>query len=781
MTGMSTSVQSRLALAVGLSFALALLSSCSTLDADACADMGNMTKQEQDARACNGGFMSSLTQRDSVYRGDDTPRLWTGSNNGQTGMLATGSINKPAPPVAGKPFTGYYGTLRVDYAPDPKQLGSDIQTLQQMKGDTFDPDATTTLKFDKADLPFFLKQVLGGILAVNYMAPDDLVGKVTFSTEQPIPKGQVLQVVRDILGRNGYEMQLIDGVYQIGRHETIAAIADASANGRSGEQVTRIVRLSKGSSTEIAQFVKQLVSPEVTLGSANGGGAVVIRAPASQIDQVAKLVESLSADNFSEDRIAIIPLRRATPGKVAEELANFFRERGGNKQEAVTITPLESQRALLVAARDARMMGGVRRMVDEMDRAAGEESSLRVVQLVNARSDDAVERLKAVFGLGDPANNATQDAKSQTSSASNSKPSQASYTPQAAIAKPQSNSDDGPDDGSNMNTPGLTGISPGPSKSLQSKSPQDAAAQAMGKVTSAVLSVLPGGIRVASDPQNNAVMIYSDFETFVKLRDFLKTIDVAEAQVVIEATIAEVSLTDNLQYGVEAYLRAHGVSIGSGQSSQNANTPVTGGFVGGTATVGKVTLSGVMQALQAVTTVKVISSPYLTVVSGKTARLVVGDQIPFASRTVNSTSNGTSTVSTQVDTKDTGIVLEVTPRIKPNNVVSMTVDQQVSKAQDNVLSGNLTPVISNRQVKSDVIVDSGSTILIGGLLQDRLDKTESGVPVLRKLPMVGDMFTQKSNTSTRVELIILITPRVVRNNNEIDEVTRVLRAQVRTR
>ncbi len=102
--------------------------------------MGNMTKQEQDARACNGGFMSSLTQRDSVYRGDDTPRLWTGSNKRQTGMLVTGSINKPAPPVAGKPFTGYYGTLRVDYAPDPKQLGSDIQTLQQMKGDTFDPD-----------------------------------------------------------------------------------------------------------------------------------------------------------------------------------------------------------------------------------------------------------------------------------------------------------------------------------------------------------------------------------------------------------------------------------------------------------------------------------------------------------------------------------------------------------------------------------------------------------------------------------------------------------------
>lgn len=784
MTGSSPSRVVRFGLGAGLCLVLALLGSCSTLDADACADMGNMTKQEIDARSCNGGFMSSLTQRDSVYRGDDSARLWTGSNNGSTGTLATGSINKPAPPVAGKPFAGYYGTLRVDYTPDPKELGRDIQTLQQIKGDSFDPDATTTLKFDKADLPFFLKQVLGGILGVNYIAPDDLAGKVTFSTEQPIPKGQVLQVVRDILGRNNYEMQLIDGIYQVGRHETIAAIADASANGRAGEQVTRIVRLSKGSSTEIAQFAKQLVSSEVTIGSANGGGAVIIRAPASQIDQVSKLVESLSAEGFSEDRIAIIPLRRATPGKVAEELTSFFRERGGaNRQEAVTITPLESQHGLLVAARDARMMGGVRRMVDEMDRAAGEESSLRIVQLVNAKSDDAVERLKAVFALGDQNSSAAPDkmTTSSTANAGKTNQGQTPRTPQASPTPPQANSDDGPDDGTNMNTPGFVGITSGPSKSSQQDKAQ-VAAQAMNKVASTVLSVLPGGgVRVASDPQNNAVMIYSDFETFVKLRDFLKTIDVAEAQVVIEATIAEVSLTDNLQYGVQAYLSAHGVSVGSGQSTPVATPPVTGAFAGGTTTLGKVTLSGVMQALQSVTTVKVISSPYLTVVNGKTARLVVGDQIPFATRSVNSTSNGTSTVSTQVETKDTGIVLEVTPRIKPNNVVSLTVDQQVSKAQDNVLSGNLTPVISNRQVKSDVIVESGSTILLGGLLQDRLDKTESGVPVLRKLPMVGDIFTQKTNTSTRVELIILITPRVARNNNEIDEVTRVLRAQVRTR
>ncbi len=165
----------------------------------------------------------------------------------------------------------------------------------------------------------------------------------------------------------------------------------------------------------------------------------------------------------------------------------------------------------------------------------------------------------------------------------------------------------------------------------------------MGKVTSAVLSVLPGGIRVASDPQNNAVMIYSDFETFVKLRDFLKTIDVAEAQVVIEATIAEVSLTDNLQYGVEAYLRAHGVRSARARVRRMPIRRLRVDSLAAQLRSARSTLSGVMQALQAVTTVKVISSPYLTVVSGKTARLVVGDQIPFASRTVNSTSNGTST------------------------------------------------------------------------------------------------------------------------------------------
>lgn len=773
----------RLVAGLGLCAGLVLLAACSSIDADVCADMGNMNPQEREARSCDGGFFSSLTQRDSVYRGDDSPRLWTGMNSATNGMLNTSQINRPAVPVEGKSFTGYYGTLRVDYAPDSKQLGTDIRNIQQMRNGVFDPDATTTLKFERADLSFFLKQVLGGILSVNYIAPDEMVGKVTFTTEQPIPKGQVLQVVRDILGRNNYEMQLIDGVYQIGRRETIAAINDVSASGRSGEQTTRIVRISKGSSTEIAQFVKQLVGSDVSIGSANGGDAVVIRAPTSQIDQVARLVQSLVAENFSEDRIAIIPLRRATPGRVAEELTSFFRERSGaNKQEAVTITPLESQRALLVAARDARLLAGARRMIDELDRAAGEESSLRIIQLVNAKSDEAVERLKAVFGLGDTAAAAPQAAKSQNASSTQAQKKTSSATSTQFIASPKVNSDDGPDDGSNMNTPGFSGATSGSSSKGSSQNKVDAAFQAFNKVQSVPLAIAPGtNVRIASDPQNNAVMVYSDFETFVKLRDFLKTIDVPEAQVVIEATIVEVTLKDNLQYGVQAYLSGQGFSVGSGQNSSTPPSPATGGFAGGTTTIGSLTLSGFMQALQSVTTVKVISSPYLTVVNGKTARLVVGDQIPFATRTVDSQSNGTSTVSTQVDVKDTGVVLEVTPRIKPNNAVALTVDQQVSKAQDSALNGNLTPVISNRQVKSDVIVDSGSTVLIGGLLQDRLDKTESGVPVLRKMPVLGDVFTQKSNTSTRVELVILITPRVVRNNTEIGEITRALRAQSRVR
>jgi general secretion pathway protein D len=296
---------------------------------------------------------------------------------------------------------------------------------------------------------------------------------------------------------------------------------------------------------------------------------------------------------------------------------------------------------------------------------------------------------------------------------------------------------------------------------------------------SAPITATGEGVKIVADVPNNAVLVYSTYSTFTRIRDFLKTVDVAQAQVVIEATVAEVNLTDALQYGVETYLQTGGLMSARSGTDTAPTSPSAGGLgLQGSTAIGTVQLNAVMQALQSVTTVKVISSPYLTVVDSKTARLVIGDQIPFANRTVNSTTQGTATVTQEVEVKDTGIVLEVTPKIHPDNSVLLNVSQTVSKPDSTATSGNLTPVISTREVKSDIIVQSGRTILIGGLIQDRLDRTVSAVPVVSKIPVIGDLFSQKTDTSTKVELIIMITPRVIRRSADLENVTRMLRSQL---
>src|SRR5690606_26400891 len=183
----------------------------------------------------------------------------------------------------------------------------------------------------------------------------------------------------------------------------------------------------------------------------------------------------------------------------------------------------------------------------------------------------------------------------------------------------------------------------------------------------------------------------------------------------------------------------------------------------------------ILRALREVTNLRVVSSPYLTVVDGQSARLVIGDQIPFAATSQTSNNQGAVTVTQQVEILDTGIVLEITPRIHANNSVTLDIVQSVSSPVGEVEAGNLTPTIATRDISSKILAQSGRTILLGGLIQDRNELREEGVPGMSKLPVVGPLLRRNKNGAERTELLILITPRVVRASGEIEAITRILR------
>jgi general secretion pathway protein D len=294
-------------------------------------------------------------------------------------------------------------------------------------------------------------------------------------------------------------------------------------------------------------------------------------------------------------------------------------------------------------------------------------------------------------------------------------------------------------------------------------------------------SITPGsdGISIVANARSNSLLIRSSFKDFKRIKEVVSALDIPAGQVVIEATILEVTINERLRYGVQFFLKGKGLSLRSAELTSAAD-PGNAGFTGVfSKKFGAVTVGTVVDALKAVTSVKVVSSPYLTVTNNKEARLAVGDQIPYTTTSQTSNSGGSVTVTQEVDTRDTGIILKVTPQIRPDNSVTLEISQEVSTPSEQATGGNTStnPIISQRSIESQITVDSGATALLGGLIQDRMNKTKNGVPVLGDVPVLGTLFSQTNKTQSRTELVVLITPRVVRRSNQLEYLTEQLRWQ----
>nr|WP_246329320.1 secretin N-terminal domain-containing protein [Chthonobacter rhizosphaerae] len=416
-------------------------------------------------------------------------------------------------------------------------------------------------------------------------------------------------------------------------------------------------------------------------------------------------------------------------------------------------------------------MQSVRKLIDRIDVELGDTASVRIIPLTHLAAAEVAPQLQQAYASGAATVPADQDAAARTGRAAGPD----SNVP-AGLRVPTSPPAGGEEDGfahPGFSAPGLGAASSQPSP-VSERFPVSSEPELA--TTSAPSAPASGEMRIIPDTRNNALMIYSSFDAFQRLREVVRALDVPDSQVVVEATILEVRINDALRYGVQWYLSGGGATFRSG--SGRTLVPPAGAGIGadGLFGLGDITVGAALGALQEVTDVKVLSTPYLTVINGRAARLVVGDQIPYATRTQSSSSGGNVSVTQQIEVVDTGIVLDVTPQIKANNSVSLVIKQTVSQAQASALEGNVTPVISTRTVESEILVQSGRTVLLGGLIQDRREKTDEGVPGLKDVPVLGGLFRSKNeNAATRTELVVLITPRVARHSSQLEGITNVIR------
>ena len=284
-------------------------------------------------------------------------------------------------------------------------------------------------------------------------------------------------------------------------------------------------------------------------------------------------------------------------------------------------------------------------------------------------------------------------------------------------------------------------------------------------------------VKIVADEENNALLIRANPRDYRRILRILERLDVLPTQILLEAVIAEVSLTDDLRFGVKWYFRHKNNSF---TLTDAATGVIASSFPGFSYFFELANVQLALDALSGITKVNIVSSPSLVVMDNRVATLQIGDQVPIITRTAQSVTDPNAPVVNSVELKDTGIILKVKPRLNGAGHIVLQIAQEVSSVTRTVTSGIDSPTIQQRRINTTVVVGDGEVIALGGLVQKRDSVGKSQIPVLAKIPVIGSAFRQKTDDKERIELVIFIRPKIMRNVAEAQQITEEFRRRLQS-
>lgn len=288
-------------------------------------------------------------------------------------------------------------------------------------------------------------------------------------------------------------------------------------------------------------------------------------------------------------------------------------------------------------------------------------------------------------------------------------------------------------------------------------------------------SIVGGQPKVVADDAKNAVVVWGNDNEQRNFAQLIRTLDTRPVQVLLEATVAEVTLNDQLDFGLRWFFETGDFNA---TFSDVASGAVASTFPGLSLLFQGSNAQLALNALNSVTDVNVVSSPSLLVVDNQEAQLQIGDEVPVAIQQVVDTTDPNAPIVNTITFRDTGIILTVRPRVSSSGQVSLDIEQEVSSVSNTTTSGIDSPTISQRRIETNVVVSDGQTIALGGLIEEGRNTTNSKIPVAGDVPILGSLFRNRSDQITKTELLVLITPRVIRNGSESRSVTEELRGRI---
>jgi general secretion pathway protein D len=667
------------------------------------------------------------------------------------------------------------------------------------------PAGDVTFNFVDTNIREVVRSILGDTLGLNYVIDPNVQGMVTVQTSRPLPRESLVAALESILGLAGAALVQDGLLYTIvpAAEAPKGAIAPTLGRRRAATAVgvgVHIVPLRFIAAEEMAKMLEPVAPSGGVLHVDKARNLLLLSGTDRELVNLFEMIDLFDVDWLKGMSFALYPVEAAEAKAIADELELMFGEKSESPMAGLLrLVPIERLNMILVISPFAAYLDDVGTWIERLDRG-GEttEQRLFVYYVENGRAGELASILREIFALSEPRRDERVDLAPGLTPveivSTGARTGTLGTTRQAGAAGPT--------------RPGQPAAGPGrttsPARQIV-QAQQQAAAQERARVAETerarqepargtARAAAPGRpgeeglapqvsseIRIIADEANNALVIMATPREYRQIEAALKKLDIIPLQVLIEATIAEVRLNEELRYGVQWFFQGgnHSVTLGEGVATAAASDAVAQFFPGFSYLFNSADIRIVLNALEGVTDVNVISSPQVMVLDNSTAILQVGDQVPVPIQSAVSVTDPAAPIVNSVEFRDTGVILSVTPRVNAGGLVTMDIQQEVSDVVATTTSGIDSPTIQQRRIESTVAVQSGQTVALGGLIRDSKGVTKSGVPFLQDIPVLGALFRNTTNDTDRTELLVLITPRVVRNEGEARDVTNELRRRLR--
>lgn len=609
-----------------------------------------------------------------------------------------------------------------------------------------------SLNFEATDIRAIVQSIMGDYLRESFTIHPATTGTGTIRLSKPVSRKDLIPILEMMLRQNGQIMLREEGMYKImpasqGTRGSISPQVGSTSSPLPTGFSVQIVQLKYVGAADMMRILAPYVTdPAASVQIDAVRNLVIISGTQRELRHLFDIIDLFDVDFLAGYSVGLFQMSTDVKALSADLDRIFGTAAQSPLAGIVRIIPIERMNGLLVVTTQAKYLDEAKKWIERLDRAGGASGGMRlnVYAVQHGKAEKLAQLLSEVYG------------NKQTSTG----PALAPGQRPAQIATPTP-------------VPGLpaTGAT--------------TAAQALVSFAGSGVSVSKD-VRIIADNDNNALLILASPSDYETIQGALRQLDVARRQVSVEVLVAEVTLNDELSFGIEWFINARNNTVGSLRDAANLlpNLPALGAAVDPRSLVKASTglqlinigpggdIRAVLHALGTDGRSKVISTPRVMVLDNEKATINVGDQISVDTGSSTGTITGGNVVTTR-QYLSTGVILTVTPRINAGGRVTLDVNQEVSSP-----GPGTNPTISTRKAQTVVTVSSGETMVLAGLIADTNTTGSSGVPLLSKIPLIGGLFGTQSLIKKRTELVLLITPTVVTNPDDARAVTEEIRKKL---